>query len=283
MDDLSSRSFIVTGANTGIGRATAHGLATRGARVVLACRSEAKTQPVVDAIREDTGNESVEFLALDLADLDSVRAAAASVADRDEPLHGLVNNAGVGGQRGETAQGFELAFGVNHLGHFLLTELLLDRLRESARASGSAARIVNVSSDAHYQPKTIDFDRLRRPTSLTGLGEYAVSKLCNVLFTQELARRLPPEEVGAHALHPGVIASDIWRRVPAPVRFLMKLLMKSPEEGAATSLFCATAPELDGLSGRFYVDCRERAPSSNATEALAQELWGRSEEWTAAP
>ncbi len=281
MDDLRDRRFLVTGANTGIGRATAHGLAARGGRVVLAGRSESKTAPVVTSIREDTGNDGVSFLPLDLADLDSVRAAAAAVLDSAEPLHVLVNNAGVGGQRGQTAQGFELHFGVNHLGHFLLTELLLDRLRESARP-GQAARVVNVSSDAHYQPKTIDFDRLRESTGLAGLGEYAVSKLCNVLFTQEFARRHAADEVAAYALHPGVIASDIWRRIPGPARLLMKLFMKSPEEGAATSLWCATVPEVEGVSGRFYVNCSERAASSNATEALGRELWDRSVEWTRA-
>lgn len=277
MADLDGRTFLVTGANTGIGRATAHGLAERGAKVILACRSASKTAPVVEDIVRRTGNPNVEHLPLDLADLDAVRATARALLDRGEPLHVLVNNAGVAGQRGETAQGFELAFGINHLGHFLLTTLLLDRLRESA-----PARIVNVSSDSHYSPKGIDFDAVQRPTKgVTAMPEYGVSKLCNVLFTQELARRLDPAEIAAHSLHPGVIASDIWRRVPGPARWLMKRFMKSPEEGAATSLYCATSPELDGVSGRFYADCREKAPSEVATAELAAELWRRSEAWTA--
>jgi NAD(P)-dependent dehydrogenase (short-subunit alcohol dehydrogenase family) len=276
MDDLGGYRFLVTGANTGIGRATAHALAARGGRVVLACRSEARTTPVIDAIREDTGNDAVEYLPLDLGDLDSVRTAAATLLDRAEPLHVLVNNAGVGGQRGQTTQGFELQFGVNHLGHFLLTTLLLDRLRESA-----PARIVNVSSDAHYRARHIDFAALQQATaSVSGTREYGVSKLCNVLFTQELARRIPPDEVSAYALHPGVIASDIWRRIPWPARPVIKLVMKSPEEGAATSLYCATAPVLDGVSGRYYVNCDERTPSSAATEELGGELWQRSDDWT---
>lgn len=274
-----TRTFLVTGANTGIGRATAHELARRGGKVILACRSASKTAPVVADIVRDTGNAAVEFLPLDLADLDSVRTAAGAFLDRDEALHVLVNNAGVGGQRGQTAQGFELAFGINHLGHFLLTTLLLGRLRESA-----PARIVNVSSDAHYQAKGIDYEALRRPTrSVAGLSEYALSKLCNVAFTQELARRLPASEVGAYALHPGVIASDIWRRVPWPVRSVMKLFMKSPEQGAATTLYCATSPDLIDVTGGFYADCRERAPNPVATAELAAELWERSVAWTAAP
>jgi retinol dehydrogenase 12 len=277
MADLQGKTFLVTGANTGIGRATAHELARRGGKVVLACRSEAKTTPVIADIVADTGNSAVEFLALDLADLGSVRTAAAEFLDRGEPLHVLVNNAGVAGQRGETKQGFELAFGINHLGHFLLTTLLLDRMR-----STPGGRVVNVSSDSHYQAKGIDYDAARRPTKgVTGLNEYAVSKLCNVLFTQELARRVPASEVSASALHPGVIASDIWRRMPFPIRPLMKVFMKSTEQGAETSLYCATAPELDGVSGRFYTDCREKEPNAAATPELAAELWRRSEEWTA--
>ena len=274
--DLHGRTFLVTGANTGIGRATAHELARQGGRVILACRSEEKTTPVVDAIKAATGSDAVEYLHLDLADLDSVRATAKTFLDRDEPLHVLINNAGVAGQRGLTAQGYELAFGINHLGHFLLTTLLLDRLRESA-----PARIVNVSSDSHYQAKGIDYDALRRPTkSVTGMPEYAVSKLCNVLFTQELARRYLASEIAAYAVHPGVIASDIWRRVPWPVRPLMTLFMKSPEKGAATTLYCATSSDVDGKSGGFYVNCGEKEPNSVATPELAAELWCHSTGWT---
>ena len=207
-----------------------------------------------------------------------MRTAARAFLDSHEALHVLVNNAGVAGQRGLTAQGFELAFGINHLGHFLLTTMLLDRLRSSA-----PARIVNVSSVGHLQARGIDHDALRRPTkSITGMPEYAVSKLCNVAFTQELARRLPPSEVAAYSLHPGAIASDIWRRVPWPVRPALTLFMKSPKQGAATSLYCATSPELDGASGGYYVDCREEPTNPVATPALATELWERSDAWTAA-
>lgn len=277
MSDLAERNFLVTGANTGIGRATATELARLGGKVVLACRSEAKTEPVIASIVSETGNEAVSFLSLDLGDLDSVRSAARSFLERAEPLHVLINNAGVASQRGVTAQGFERTFGVNHLGHFLLTTLLLDRLRESG-----PARVVNVSSDAHYQAKGVDFDALREPTSVTGLREYSVSKLCNVLFTQELARRVPLDEVGVFALHPGVIASDIWRRLPGPIEWLATRFMKSSEEGATTSVYCATSPELAGQTGGFYVDCREKPANPAATPELARELWDRSESWTTA-
>jgi retinol dehydrogenase 12 len=275
--ELSGRTFLITGANTGIGRATAAGLANRGGRVYLACRSPQKGRAAAAAIVAATGNEAVAFLPLDLADLASVRACAEQFLARGEPLHILINNGGVAGQRGLTRDGFELAFGVNHLGHFALTTALLDCLAASA-----PARVVNVSSDSHYQAKGIDFEAVRQRTaSVTGMREYAVSKLGNVLFTQELARRVAGRGITAYALHPGVVASDIWRRVPWPVRPLIKRRMITTEEGARTSLYCATAPELAQVSGRFYDDCRERKASAVATGELARTLWQRSEAWTA--
>jgi len=276
--ELSGLTFLITGANTGIGRATAADLANRGGRVYLACRSQQKGRAAAAAIVAATGNEAVTFLPLDLADLASVRTCAEQFLARGEPLHVLINNGGVAGQRGITRDGFELAFGVNHLGHFALTTALLDCLAASA-----PARVVNVSSDSHYQAKGIDFEAVRRRTaSMTGMREYAVSKLGNVLFTQELARRVAGRGITAYALHPGVVASDIWRRVPWPVRPLIKRRMITTEEGARTSLYCATAPELAQVSGRFYDDCRERKASAVATAELAGTLWQRSEAWTAA-
>jgi retinol dehydrogenase-12 len=276
--ELSGRTFLITGANTGIGRATAADLANRGGRVYLACRSQQKGRAAAAAIAAATGNEAVTFLPLDLADLASVRTCAEQFLARGEPLHVLINNGGVAGQRGITRDGFELAFGVNHLGHFALTTALLDCL-----AASVPARVVNVSSDSHYQAKGIDFEAVRQRTaSVTGMREYAVSKLGNVLFTQELARRVADRGITAYALHPGVVASDIWRRVPWPVRPLIKRRMITTEEGARTSLYCATAPELAQVSGRFYDDCRERKASAVATGELAGTLWQHSEAWTAA-
>ena len=278
MGDLTGRTFLVTGGNTGIGLATAKNLAARGGRVHLACRSRDKGMAAAAAIVAETGNKAVGFLPLDLADLASVRACAAAFIALPEPLHVLVNNAGVGGARGLTSDGFELTFGINHLGHFALTTALLSHLTASA-----PARVVNVSSDSHYQARGIDFGTLRQPTrSRTGLPEYAVSKLCNVLFTQELARRMNGHGVTAYALHPGVVASDIWRRVPWPLRPLIKLRMISTEQGARTSSYCATAPELGGISGHFYDNCREREPSPVATPELGHRLWEHSQAWTAA-
>jgi len=277
--DLNGRTFLVTGANTGIGRETARVLVVRGARVYLANRSREKTLPVLDEIARESEGAQVEFLPLDLADLASVRACADAFLATGHPLHGLINNAGLAGRRGMTDSGFELHFGTNHVGPFLLTALVLDRLRESA-----PARIVNVSSEAHYRAPGIDFEAVRRPTkNLTGFPEYAVSKLANVLHAQELARRLDGDGVTTYALHPGVVASDIWRRVPWPVRSLMKRRMLSPEEGARTSLFCATSPDVAGESGQYYDDMRRRDPSASATPELAAELWDRSVEWVRQP
>jgi retinol dehydrogenase 12 len=275
--DTRGRTFLITGGNTGIGLATATALARDGGRVYIACRSAAAGETAAAAIRAAAGSPDVWLLPLDLSSLTSVRACAAAFLATDEPLHVLVNNAGVGGQRGVTADGFELHFGVNHLGHFALTALLLERLT----ASGPGSRIVNVSSAAHYGAPGVDFDALRRRTpSFIGMREYAVSKLCNVLFTRELARRLDGAGVNSYALHPGVIASDIWRRVPWPVRPLMTRRMISVEQGAVTSLYCAASPAAASETGLYYDDSRPREPSPVVTPELAELLWKHSAAWT---
>lgn len=280
MNDLAGRTYVVTGANTGIGRVTAHALAARGAGVILACRSAEKTEPVVAAIQDATGNDAVTFHPLDLASLEAVRRSAAQLLARELPIHGLVNNAGLAGARGETRDGFELIFGTNHLGPYLFTRLLLDRIRSSA-----PARIVNVASGAHFDAPGIDWSLLRGKTrSLTGMREYAVSKLCNVLFSSELSRRLEGSGVTTYALHPGVVATDVWRRIPAPARWLMKRFMLTADEGAQTQIRCAAAPELADETGRYYQDCAAKEPSAVAKDAaLARELWRRSAEWVGLP
>ena len=276
MSALAGRTFLITGANTGIGKETARALAARGARVHIACRSQAAGRRAIEEIGAQTGSRELELHSLDLGDLDSVRRCAEAFLATGEPLHVLINNAGLAGAHGMTASGFEIAFGTNHVGPFLLTNLLLNRLRSSA-----PARVVNVASAAHYGAPGIDWDAVRRRTrSLTGMREYSVSKLANVLHAQELARRLEGSGVNAYALHPGTIASDIWRRVPWPVRPLITRRMASPAQGARTSLYCATSPEVAGESGGYYDDCRCREPAAAATAGLAAELWRRSVEWT---
>src|SRR5512146_956482 len=182
---LAGKVALVSGANTGIGRVTAVELARQGAQVFLACRSAPRAQAVLEEIRALPGG-TAELLPLALDDFASIRACADGFLARGLPLHLLINNAGLAAARGETRQGFELAFGVNHLGHFLLTQLLLERIKSAA-----PARIVTVASKAHYRARGIDWDAVRAPTrSATGLHEYQVSKLANVLFSAELARRL---------------------------------------------------------------------------------------------
>ena len=274
---LAGRVALITGANTGIGRVTARELARRGADVIIACRSVERAQPALQEIRAAASGTRVECLALDLGDFASIRRCASEFLALGLPLHLLINNAGLAGGRGLTASGFELAFGVNHLGHFLLTQLLLEHIK----ACGPA-RIVTVASRAHYRAGGIDFDAVRKPTrSRTGFAEYGVSKLANVLFSAALGRRLAGTGVTTYALHPGVVASDVWRSVPWPLRPLIKLRMISTEEGAATTLHCATAPELTLESSLYYDKCKARAPSGPAGDAaLAAELWNRSEAWT---
>jgi NAD(P)-dependent dehydrogenase (short-subunit alcohol dehydrogenase family) len=276
-EPLQNIVALVTGASAGIGRATAFELARRGARVFLAARSEAKTRAVVEEIARATPNAKPEFLSLDLGDFASIRRCADDFLRRDLPLGLLINNAGVGGQRGLTTSGFELTFGTNHVGHFLFTSLLLERLKRSA-----PARVITVSSRAHYGAAGIDFEAVRRPTrSMLGMDEYRVSKLANVLFSAELARHLQGTGVTTYALHPGVVASDIWRRVPPPFQWLMKLFMISNEDGAKTTLHCAISAEAGAETGLYYDECQPKRPSALARDTdLAGELWRRSEAWT---
>ena len=276
---LSGRVALLTGANTGIGRVTACALASQGAHLFITCRNDATATAALAQIRSASGNTQVEALRLDLGDFDSVRACAQAFLDRDLPLHLLINNAGVAGSRGLTASGFELAFGVNHMGHFLLTRLLLERIKAT-----SPARIVTVASRAHYRASGLDWSALRQPTrSRTGMTEYRNSKLANVLFSAELGRRLADTGVSTYALHPGVVATDVWRSVPWPIRALMKLRMISTEEGARTTLHCATAAALGGKTGQYYSRCQPRTPSDMGRDtALAAELWRRSEIWIGA-
>ena len=275
--DLAGRVIAITGATAGIGRVTAVELARRGAKLLLLNRNADKTQPLLEELEAVSGAGSAKFIQLDLASLASVRRAAEEVLTLDEPLHVLINNAGIAALRGVTEDGFELAFGTNHLGHFLLTSLLLDRLKQSA-----PSRVVTVASRAHKRTQGIDFDALQQPSrTYSAFPEYAVSKLANVLFSAELARRTRGTGVTTYSLHPGVVASDIWRRIPGLFRPVVKLFMISNEEGARTSLHCATAQELEDESGLYYDECRPRRTSrAGSDEALAGELWERSEEWT---
>lgn len=272
---LTGKVALITGANTGIGLVTARELAAQGATVFIACRSAERAQRASDEIRRATGKVAT-FLALDLGDLDSVRRCAREFLATGLPLHLLINNAGLAGKKGLTPSGFELSFGVCHVGHFLLTELLLERLKQSA-----PARVITVASRAHYRTKGIDFGALRRPAGGLGIRAYQVAKLANVLFSAELGRLLEGSGVTTYSLHPGVVETEIWREAPRVLLPLLKLRgLLTPEEGAKTTLYCATAPELASQSGLYYSECQAKAPSAAAQDrALAKELWQRSLAW----
>ena len=273
--DLQSRSFFVTGANSGIGRALVEALAARGGRVVLATRSEERTRPVLSAIQSRYPAARAQWVSLDVSDLGSVRRAAQAFLASGQPIDVLVNNAGIAGTRALSKDGFDLTYATNHIGPFLLTTLLLPRVREAPQG-----RVVNVASGAHMMVKQIDWSVLERRATpqRSGLTDYAVTKLMNVLHAKELARRLSGTRVTTYALHPGMVASNIWRALPRPVQWVSKLFMLSNEQGAETPRYCATAPELARASGRYYEHNREVQPSPLAEDpALAQELWARTE------
>ncbi len=267
---LDGKTALVTGANTGIGRVTALTLARQGAHVILACRSEEKTRPVIDEI----GSGRAEFLHLDLADLASVRAAASTVLGRPEPLSLLINNAGLAGARGQTKDGFELAFGTNHLGHYLLTRMLIPALEKA-----DVPRVVTVASEGHYRAPGIDWDAVTKPSkTTTAFPEYCVSKLANVLFASELARRHP--KLRSYSLHPGAVASDVWREVPWGLRHILTLFMLSNEQGAQTTLHCATSDAVLEQSGLYFDRQKPKVASPLARDrALATDLWVRSAAW----
>jgi retinol dehydrogenase-12 len=282
MKDIQANGKValVTGANSGIGQVTAKTLALSGYHVFLACRSEARALPVLDEIAAHSGGQArAEFLPLDLGDLASVRHCAELFLARGLPLHLLVANAGLAGQKGLSASGFEMTFGVCHVGHFLLTQLLLERIKAAA-----PARIVVVASRAHRYARGVDFDVVQRSTrGLTGFKAYTIAKLANVLFAKELGRRLEGTGVTSYALHPGVVATEVWRQVPGPLGKLMKRNMLTEEQGAATSLYCATDPSVASQSGLYYDDCRTVDCSRVAKDqALATRLWDLSEQWVAA-
>lgn len=279
---LHGKTVIVTGSNAGIGRATAVDLARRGARVILACRSQVQGEVAVVLVKRESGSQNVAFMQLDLASLKSVRSFAETFLKTEKRLDILINNAGVYMQ-GTTEDGFGLMFGVNHLGHFLLTNLLLDRLKECA-----PSRIITVASILH-KFGNLDFDTLRTHKEF-GVGEtffkvfwiYSHSKLCNVLFTQELAKRLQGTNVTCYSLHPGAVNSDLSRNVSKMTRRLMKpittLFFKDVEAGAQTTLYCAVQEGIESLSGRHFSNCAVQKVEPKAQDdAVAKKLWEVSE------
>jgi NAD(P)-dependent dehydrogenase (short-subunit alcohol dehydrogenase family) len=277
---MHGKVVVVTGSNIGIGLETAVGVAALGATTVLACRNQAKAEAAAREVTQRTWNDDVHVVALDLADLASVRKAAEDVLTRWDRLDVLVNNAGgTWSQHALTAQGVEYTFGVNHLGHFYLTNLLLDRLRADA-----PSRIVNVTSVGHHFARDgMRFDDLQSERGYDGMDAYCRSKLANVLFTRQLGRRLEGTGVTANAAHPGPVRSGFG--MDGDLTGFMALGLKlvrpfeiSPRRGAKTSLYLATSPDVETKTGMYWVRSKPGHMSRNARDdEAAARLWDESE------
>jgi NAD(P)-dependent dehydrogenase (short-subunit alcohol dehydrogenase family) len=274
--DLSGKIALVTGATAGIGLITAEALAKLGATVVIVSRNEQKCRDVVAQIQANTGNTRVEYIAGDLSAMAQVRAVAEEFLRRYDRLHILVNNAGAFiNDRQVSADGFEMTFALNHLNYFYLTQLLQDTLIASA-----PARIVNVSSDAHRGGK-INFDDLMSEKSYSGFGVYSMTKLANVLFTNELAQRLEGSGVTANSLHPGFVATNFGKNNGGIVGLFMPIVQMfalSPEKGAETSIHLAASPAVEGVTGKYFTKKMPVQPAKAALDAASQRrLWEVSE------
>jgi NAD(P)-dependent dehydrogenase (short-subunit alcohol dehydrogenase family) len=285
MGAMTGKVVVITGGNAGIGKEAAVGLASLGARVVITSRNEARGRVALQEIHSRSGNDSVEVMALDLARFRSIRSFVADVLDRFDHVDVLVNNAGlILRRRAETEDGFEQTFGVNHLGHFLLTDLLLERLRASA-----PARVVVVSSHAHRGARRgLDFDDLMADHRYRWMDAYNKSKLANIYFARELARRIDGTGVTVNALHPGFVRSEFGRGGDLGgvygfgIKYLASPFAISPAKGARTSVYLASSPEVDGVSGGYFFKCKPTAPSAmGQDDAAAGRLWDVSEKLVA--
>lgn len=269
--------MIITGANCGIGKETAIDLANRGAKIYIACRDSKRGEDALKEIKKISGSDKVFFMQLDLASLDSIREFSKNFHSVESHLHILINNAGVMMcPKALTKDGFEMQLGTNHLGHFLLTNLLLDLLKAS-----SPSRIINVSSSGHKFGK-INKNDLMSEKSYSKMGAYGQSKLANILFTLELARQLENVGVTANSLHPGVVQTELGRHMnPALRKYVLEPLFtpffKTPWEGAQTQIRLAVDPELENITGKYFADCKEAGTSGDAKDMdTAAWLWKRS-------
>ena len=283
VSEMTGKTVVVTGANSGIGLETAVALARAGATTILCARDPKRGEAALEVVRSRSGRDDAGLVVFDLASLASVRKGADELLGRCGRIDVLVNNAGlVLSERRETEDGFEATFAINHLGPFLLTHALLDRIKASA-----PARIVNVASTAHQGARRgLDFDDLQSRRRYGGMKVYSKSKLANILFTTELARRLAGTGVTANSLHPGTVATGYARDGDASgvlafgVR-VIKPFVLSPERGARTSIYVASSPDVADVTGAYFVRCRVRRPSKAARDAhAARRLWEVSEELT---
>jgi len=274
---MQGKVCVVTGANSGIGKATAMGLAQMGATVVIVCRDQAKGEGAQHEIKEKSGNDGIDLMLTDLTSQASIRQLAENIQQRYQQVHVLINNAGgVNLTRRETSDGLEATFAVNYLAPFLLTNLLLDKLKAS-----SPARIVIVSSESH-QAGYIKMDDLELEKGYRLMRAYGQSKLALVLFTYELARRLQGTGVTANCLHPGFVATNIGQNGVGSIgRSIVKLIFSrlgiSPEEGAKTSIYLASSPEIEGVTGKYFAkSIPVRSAPISYDETLQRQLWDES-------
>lgn len=278
--DMTGKRIVATGANSGIGFETAAALAGAGADVTITARSQAKGQAAVAAIQKRGAKGKVALSVFDMASLGAVRAAASDLSRRLERIDVLVNNAGLMlSDRRVTVDGYEMTFQVNHLAPFLLTNLLLERIKSSA-----PARIVNVASAAHQSARSgLDFDDLQTIRGYSGMGVYGRTKLANILFTGELSRQLAGSGVTANSLHPGTVRSGFAGDGDASGLMALGVaiarpFMLSPAKGAETSIYLAASPEVEGVTGKYFAKCQPRTPSPAARDDdAARRLWAESE------
>jgi len=266
---MTGKICMITGANSGIGKQTATSLADMGATIIMVCRDAAKGEAALNEIKEKTGNSSIDLLLADLSSQQAIRDLVEEFNSKYQELHVLINNAGVVlSKRHVTVDGFETQFAVNFLAPFLLTNLLLDVLKASA-----PARIVNVSSEVH-QRATLDFNDLQSEKKYGAFFTYGRSKLALTLFTYELARRLQSSGVTANAVHPGVVNTNLGRDMDWFSRGFTKVFFKSPVKGAETSIYVASSPEIEGVTGKYFANKKEKLSSkASYDETLAKQLW----------
>lgn len=280
--DGTGLTAIVTGASSGIGAETARVLALHGVHVVMAVRSVGAGKKVKEDILKETPNAKIEIMELDLSSLASVRNFAAEYNSLGLPLNLLINNAGIMAPPFTLSKDkIELQFATNHLGHFLLTNLLLDTMKRTSRESQKEGRIVNVASEGHRFPYSegIRFDKMNDKSSYSTISSYGQSKLANILHAKELARRLKEEgvEITANSLHPGAIATNLLRHhgfIEGMVNWVGKYVLKNVQQGAATQCYVALHPQVKGVSGEYFSDSNIANPSALAKDTeLAKKLW----------
>jgi len=276
---MAQRICMVTGANSGIGKETSKKLAGLGATVVMVCRNQKRGEKAMSEIEGASNGAEVELMIADFSSLDSVRALAKTFLEKHDSLHVLINNAGgVNVLRSVTADGFETTFQVDYLSHFLLTNLLLEALEK-----GAPSRIINVSSASHYRGH-LKFDDLHMKRGYGVMKAYSQAKLAQVLFTYELSRRLEGTGVTVNSLHPGAVATNIWKGSMGPFSFLgniSRLFLISPQRGAETPAYLASSPQVEGVTGKYYDQMREKQSSAESyDQAVARKLWDESERMT---